>query len=72
MQVEKMLTIVADPNTNPVEIIFGKIKTMFRTINEQNRSLDVETKIEMAIQTLTFEDFENAIRHVDEYIKETY
>jgi anti-sigma regulatory factor (Ser/Thr protein kinase) len=45
---------------------------MFRTINEQNRSLDVETKIEMAIKTLVFEDFENAIRHVDEYIKETY
>jgi hypothetical protein len=72
MTTEKMYTPVAQPYANPVEIIFSKVKTMFRQINRQNPELSVEDKIDMSIETLVFEDLEHAIRHVDEFIREQY
>ena len=62
MDVEKIFTPVAQPEANPVEILFSKVKTNFRTINESNRLLDVETKIEMALATLVFEDLKMPLR----------
>ena len=72
MTVEKIFTPVAQPDANPVEIIFSKVKTNFRSINELNRELDVETKIEMAIGTIIYEDLENAINCVDMFIRSKY
>ena len=37
MTTEKIFTPVAQPDANPVEIIFSKVKTDFRDINELNR-----------------------------------
>jgi hypothetical protein len=72
MDVAKVFTPVAQPYTNPVEIIFSKIKTNFRSINADNRSMSVEDKIEKAIQTLTSEDLENAVEHVDKFVNTNY
>ena len=55
MTSEKIFTPVAQPDANPVEIIFSKVKTNFRSINELNRELDVESKIELAIGTIVYE-----------------
>ena len=59
-------------DANPVEIIFSKVKDSFRTINEQNRELDVETKIEMALGTLIYDDLVHAVEFVDQFIRSTY
>jgi transposase len=72
MTVEKIFTPVAQPEANPVEIVFSKVKTNFRAINELNRSLDVETKIEMALATLVYDDLINAIAFVDRFVRSTY
>lgn len=72
MEVDKVFTPVAQPYANPVEIIFSKIKTMFRSINADNRSMSVEDKIEKAIQTLTSDDLENAVKHVDKFVNANY
>lgn len=72
MTTEKIFTPVAQPDANPVEIIFSKVKTKFRAINELNRELDVETKIEMALETLVYEDLLNAIEFVDLFVRSTY
>ncbi len=72
MTVEKIFTPVAQPYANPVEIIFSKVKTNFRTINELHRTLDVEIKIEMALQTLVYEDLLNAIAYVDAFVRSKY
>ena len=72
MTTEKIFTPVAQPDANPVEIIFSKVKDSFRTINEQNRELDVETKIEMALGTLIYDDLVHAIEFVDQFIRSTY
>ena len=72
MTTEKIFTPVAQPDANPVEIIFSKVKTDFRDINELNRELDVETKIEMALGNLVYEDLLNAIEFVDLFVRSTY
>ena len=72
MDVEKIFTPVAQPFANPVEIIFSKIKTNFRTINATNPLMSVEDKIDLAIQTLTFQDLENAVAHVNNFVVTNY
>ena len=72
MTVEKVYTPVAQPYANPVEIVFSKVKTMYRQINQRNRSMSVEEKLDMAIGTLILEDLENAIRHVDTFVNKNY
>ena len=72
MTVEKIYTPVAQPFANPVEIVFSKVKAMFRQINQQNPELTVEEKLDMAVGTLVFEDLENAIRHLDTFVRENY
>jgi len=72
MTSEKIFTPVAQPDANPVEIIFSKVKDNFRTINEENRELDVETKIEMALEKLVYDDLLHAIEFVDNFIRSTY
>ena len=72
MTVEKIFTPVAQPYANPVEIIFSKVKTNFRTINELHRTFDVEIKIEMALQTIVYEDLQNAIAYVDAFVRSNY
>jgi predicted DNA-binding transcriptional regulator AlpA/transposase len=72
VQAPKVFTPVADPMANPAEIIFSKIKAAYRKINHVNRDVSVIDKIDRAIQTLTLEDFEGAIRHVHEYVNANY
>ena len=72
MTSEKIFTPVAQPDANPVEIIFSKVKDNFRTINEENRELDVETKIGMALEKLVYDDLLHAIDFVDNFIRSTY
>ena len=61
MDVEKIFTPVAQPFANPVEIVFSKIKIIFRSINANNPLTSVENKLDLAIKTLTFQDLENAV-----------
>jgi transposase len=67
--VERIYTPVAHPDANPVECVFSKIKEAFRYINDNNRDLDVETKLEMAIETLVLEDLEHAIEYTRDYLQ---
>ena len=67
-----LLLFTPQPFANPVEIIFSKIKTNFRTINATNQLMSVEDKIDLAIKTLTFQDIENAVAHVSNFVPTNY
>jgi hypothetical protein len=68
----KIFTPVAQPYANPAEIIFSKIKTLFRSINYDNREMKVKDKLELAISKLTFDDFIGAIEHVKTFVNDNY
>lgn len=72
MTVNKVFTPVAQPQANPVEIVFSKVKQLFRNINKELPDLNVEDKIEMAVASLTSMDLENAIGHVHRFINTNY
>jgi len=69
---EKIFTPVAQPYANPAEIIFSKVKQAYRILNADNPDIDVSTKIDMAIETLTDSDLDGAISRVREFVTEHY
>jgi transposase len=72
MDVEKVFTPVAQPYANPAEIVFSKIKTLFRKFNSLDRDASVEEKIDRAIAQLTDADLAGAIVHVRNFVESTY
>ena len=70
--VQVLFTPVADPEANPVEIIFSKIKHWFRKFNVEHPEVSVENAIDQAIATLTSSDLSGAISHVHHYVNTTY
>jgi transposase len=58
-----IFTPVAQPDANPVEIVFSKLKHKFREFNLMYRDASVEELIEMAIDALCFSDLSNAISY---------
>jgi transposase len=58
-----IFTPVAQPDANPVEILFSKIKHNFREFNLMHRNASVEELIDMAIGTLCVSDLSNAIAY---------
>ena len=59
-------------DTNPAEIIFSKVKHMYRKFNAERPNLDVPSKIDMAIATLTDRDLEGAVDHVRRFVAANY
>lgn len=73
MSVDKVFTPVCQPFANPVEIVFSKVKTLFRSINDKYRDeLSIEEKVERAINSLVYEDLQNAMEFVNTYVQEKY
>lgn len=69
---EKIFTPVASPQANPVEIIFSKIKMLYRRINNDNKDLSIEQIVEAAIDELSYDDVINTIEHVKTYVNNNY
>ena len=67
-----MVTPVASPQANPVEIIFSKIKMLYRRINNDNKDLSIEQIVEAAIDELSYDDVINTIEHVKTYVNNNY
>ena len=67
MHAEKIFTPVAQPYANPVEIVFSKVKAIYRRINLACPDESVEAKIDHAIAELQPSDLANAIRHVHDF-----
>ena len=70
--IEKIFTPVAQPYANPAEIVFSKVKHMYRKFNAERPDLDVPSKIDMAIATLTDSDLEGAVDHVRRFVAANY
>jgi hypothetical protein len=70
MKLLKMKKMLAQPH--PAEIIFSKIKTVFRYINAKNRNMSVSDKLDNAISKLNYEDFTGAIKYVKTFVNDNY
>ena len=68
----KIFTPVAQPYANPAEIVFSKVKHMYRKFNAEMPELDVISKIDKAIATLNDSDLEGAVEHVRQFVNANY
>ena len=72
MDVEKIFTPVAQPYANPIEIVFSKLKLLYRSINADHPEMSVEAKIDRAIESLNTADLEGAVEHVRGFANARY
>lgn len=63
-----VFTPVADPEANPVEMLFSKVKRHVRKINMEGHAGTVSETVDEAVKALTAEDIAGAIRHVHRHV----
>lgn len=56
--------VFTPPECNPIELIFGKIKTRFYNLKYKYKDMELEDIITMAINSVTIDDVHNSINHV--------